>query len=34
VDRPGLWKRGPDQPPASAAPVPPAPSLDRWPGFP
>jgi predicted DNA-binding mobile mystery protein A len=34
VDRPGLWKRSPDQPPASAAPVPPAPSLDWWPGFP
>lgn len=35
VDRRGLWKRGPDtsnlaagQPPASAGPVPPAPSLD------
>lgn len=41
VDRRGLWQQGPDpavvfagQPPASAGPVPPAPSLEPWPGLP
>lgn len=41
VDRRGLWQQGPvsgfvraGQPPASAGPVPPAPWLEPWPGFP
>jgi transcriptional regulator with XRE-family HTH domain len=36
VDRRGLWDQAPDagQPPARAGPVPPAPSLELWPGFP
>jgi predicted DNA-binding mobile mystery protein A len=42
VDRRGLWRQGPatgstfeaGQPPVSAAPAPPAPSLEPWPGLP